>query len=65
MFTHPYISSKIISRRRLDVLAAAGQQPPAHQLRTQARALRRSRAHRRFLRRALRAAITGRIENPA
>ena len=65
MFTHPYITSKIISSHRLDVLAAAGQQPPGRQLRTRPRSPRRERAHRRFLRRALRAAITGRIEYPA
>lgn len=65
MFTHPYISSKIINSRRLDVLAAAGQQPPAHQLRNRPRTPRREQVHRRFLRRALRAAITGRIEYPA
>jgi hypothetical protein len=65
MFTHPYVTSKIISSRRLDVLAAAGQQPPGRQLRTQAKAPRRERVRRRLLRRALRAVITGHIENPA
>lgn len=65
MFTHPYVTSKIISSRHLDVLAAAGQQPSGRQPRTHTRAPRRERVRRRLLRRALRTVSTGHIENPA
>jgi hypothetical protein len=64
MFTHPYVTSKIISSRRLDVPAAAGQRPPGRQIRTQGEARRRERVRRWLLRRALRAATTGHIEDP-
>jgi hypothetical protein len=57
MFIHPYAGSQLARERQRDMLAQAGQQRLARQLREHARASRRAEGTERRLRRAVRTAL--------